>query len=103
VLQLYQAEWCPYSHRVRERLTELNLDFVARQVEPKRDQRAAMREAVGSDAIPVLLTEENEAIVGDDDILEFLDRRYGRGAWATGHQDQEQRHPPLRQGASRVG
>ncbi len=103
MLELYQAEWCPYSHRVRERLTELNLDFTARQVEPHREQRAAMRDAVGSDAIPVLLTEEGEAIVGDDDILEFLDRRYGRGPWASGHQEQEGHHPPLRQGASHTG
>ena len=29
MLQLYQAEWCPYSRRVRRRLTELQLDFVA--------------------------------------------------------------------------
>ena len=30
MLTLYQAEWCPFSSAVREILTELGLDFVAR-------------------------------------------------------------------------
>ena len=31
-MELYQAEWCPHSHKVRQRLTELGIDFTARQV-----------------------------------------------------------------------
>ena len=41
---LYQAEWCPYSSKVRERLTELGVDFVARQVEPWPEQRMDVQE-----------------------------------------------------------
>ena len=37
MLVLYQAEWCPCSHRVRMRLTELQLEWVAR-----RDRNAAL-------------------------------------------------------------
>ena len=33
VLTLYQAEWCPFSSAVREVLTELGIDFLARQVD----------------------------------------------------------------------
>ena len=32
-MELYQAEWCPHSHRVRQRLTEVGVDVVLRQVE----------------------------------------------------------------------
>ena len=32
LLQLYQTEWCPASHWIRQRLSELGVDFVARQV-----------------------------------------------------------------------
>jgi uncharacterized protein len=39
VLTLYQTEWCPFSSAVREVLTELGVDFVARQVEPWPDER----------------------------------------------------------------
>ena len=40
---LYQAEWCPFSSAVREVLTELGLDFVARQVEPWPKERNELR------------------------------------------------------------
>jgi hypothetical protein len=50
-LTLYQAEWCPFSSAVREVLTELGLDFVARQVEPWPGQRAMLREVAGTNQI----------------------------------------------------
>ena len=31
-LELWQTEWCPASHRVRQRLTELGLSYLARPV-----------------------------------------------------------------------
>jgi len=46
VITLYQAEWCPFSSSVRERLTELGVDFVARQVQPKEDERTEDRKSV---------------------------------------------------------
>ena len=39
-MELYQAEWCPYSSRVRQRFTELGVSFVARQVPADRADRA---------------------------------------------------------------
>ena len=39
-LELYQAEWCPYSHRVRTRLTELGVDVILRQVAADRASEA---------------------------------------------------------------
>src|ERR671929_2161919 len=47
MLTLYQAEWCPFSSAVREVLTELGLDFVARQVEPWPEERSALKEVAG--------------------------------------------------------
>src|ERR671933_186787 len=51
-LTLYQAEWCPFSSAVREVLTELGLDFVARQVAPWPEQRDALLAATGTREIP---------------------------------------------------
>jgi glutaredoxin len=45
MLELYQTEWCPASRRVRERLTELSLDYLVHQV-PRR-ARTANRVARG--------------------------------------------------------
>ena len=42
MITLYQAEWCPHSHRVRQRLSELGLDFVARQVQVDPDNRTEL-------------------------------------------------------------
>jgi glutathione S-transferase len=76
VLELYQAEWCPYSRRVRLRLTELGIDFVARQVEARSEDRHAIRERTGLDSIPVLVTEDGEAIGDFEEILAWLDEHY---------------------------
>jgi glutaredoxin 3 len=73
-MELYQAEWCPHSHKVRQRLTELGLDFTARQVPADPDDRGTMKQRVGTDEIPVLMADDGEALCGEDDILEYLDR-----------------------------
>jgi len=72
VLTLYQAEWCPFSGAVREILTELGLDFVARQVEPWPEQRAALRAVSGSDRIPALETEDGRFFSGTRAIYGYL-------------------------------
>ena len=77
MIELYQAEWCPYSHMVRQRLTELGVPFVAHQVEPAPPQRSAMKEAVDSVIIPVLVLDDGTVLNGDAaDIVAEIDRRY---------------------------
>ena len=72
-MELYQAEWCPHSHKVRQRLTELGLEFTAKQVAAEPDERHEMKQRVGTNEIPVLV--DAEAVVrGEDDILEHLER-----------------------------
>lgn len=75
MLTLYQAEWCPYSSAVREVLTELGLDFVARQVEPEPEQRTALRALAGTDSIPVLQTDDGELFRGAREIFRYLETR----------------------------
>lgn len=72
MLTLYQAEWCPFSSGVREVLTELGIDFVARQVEPWPEQRAELRERSGSDLTPVLETEDGRFLHGTRAIFGYL-------------------------------
>jgi glutathione S-transferase len=73
-VELYQAEWCPHSHKVRQRLTELGLDFWARQVPADPDEREEMRHTVETNEIPVLVPDDGGPVCGEDDILEFLSR-----------------------------
>lgn len=92
MLTLYQAEWCPFSHRVRTRLTELGVPFVSMQVEPRPENRDELREAAGHDSIPVLLTEDGQAIGTADRIIEWLDENYAEPPSARGHRAQARAH-----------
>jgi len=74
-LILYQAEWCPFSSAVREVLTELGLDFVARQVEPWPSERHELQDIAGTDQIPVLETEDGRFFVGTRAIFAHLRER----------------------------
>ncbi len=86
--ELYQTEWCPFSHKVRQRMTELGLPFVAHQVEPQPDQRAAMQAAVGSQIIPVLVLEDGTVLDGDaHEIVEELGRRFEENEHSAEHHE----------------
>ena len=80
MLTLWQAEWCPYSSRVREALTELCIDFVARQVAADKVNRDAMREETGTDKIPLLVLEDGTQIGDWKRAIEHLHRTYPRPA-----------------------
>jgi len=79
MLELYQAEWCPYSAAVRQRLTELGIDFVAKQVAPRQEDREDHHE------IPLLTNGDGERFEGTEAIFEFLE------SLAPGKAEQEHR------------
>jgi glutathione S-transferase len=70
--ELWQTEWCPASHRVRQRLTELGIDYLTRQVPVEKDDRSLLRDLTGVDTIPVLVVPGEEPLVGEDAIFAFL-------------------------------
>ena len=74
-LELWQTEWCPASHRVRQRLTELGLAYVVRQVPVEREDRAELRGTTGQQSIPVLV-DGGEVLVGEEPILTHLNTHY---------------------------
>ena len=73
-MELYQAEWCPHSHNVRQRLTELGMDFTARQVAAEPGDRDDLKRVSGTNEIPVLVTDDGEAFSGEAAILGFLEQ-----------------------------
>jgi predicted GNAT family acetyltransferase/glutaredoxin len=74
-LTLYQTEWCPFSSAVREVLTELGVDFVARQVEPWPSERNELQAVAGTDQIPVLQAEDGRIYRGTRSIFAHLRER----------------------------
>ena len=93
MITLYQAEWCPFSSRVRQRFTELGVTFAAVPVPAERIDREEMRRKVGTDEIPALLLEDGSAITGEaDEIIDWLNEQYTERADAAEHRRQAQEH-----------
>jgi len=85
MLELWQTEWCPASQRIRERLTELGVDYVTRQVPVDKDQRAALREKTGTDTIPALVGNNSITLIGESEICRYLDEHFPIPAEAEAH------------------
>ncbi|MFC4448964.1 glutathione S-transferase N-terminal domain-containing protein [Halorussus aquaticus] len=84
MLELYQAEGCPYSKKVRKQMQALGLSYVAHNPRTHggevRDEQAHERliELGGEDQIPFLVDpERDESLYESDDIVQYLDRHYG--------------------------
>jgi glutathione S-transferase len=91
--ELFQAEWCPHSRRVRQRLTELGVSYVARQVPAEPPERDELRTRTGSEEIPALVLEDGTVINSDaDEIIAFLDERYIDRVDAERHRERAEEH-----------
>jgi uncharacterized protein len=96
VLTLYQAEWCPFSSAVREVLTELGIDFVARQVEPWPEDRQTLRKIADTGEMPVLETEDGSIYRGTRAIFAHLHERNG-WPYAAAHRHRFADHKDARE------
>ncbi len=93
MIQVFQAEWCPYSAMLRERLTELGVDFVSRQVAPTPPERDALREATGQDRIPAVVLDDGEVLAGPtEDIIAGVEERFQPWPHEEGHIRQFRAH-----------
>ena len=87
MLELYQAEGCPYSKQVRETLTDLGASYVIHN--PRRPGEAGgdvLNEQVrdemvavgGEDSIPFLVDHaRGETLHESEEIVEYLETNYG--------------------------
>ena len=75
MIKLYQAEWCPFSHRIRAKLTELGVDYEAVNVSASAEKRTELKEITGNSTIPVLA--DGEKVFSDSsEILSYLEEKY---------------------------
>jgi glutathione S-transferase len=91
MLELWQTEWCPASRRVRQRLTELGIDYLIRQVPVGKEQRHALLRATGTDAIPALVFDNGEIATGEDAILRLLSDTVPDPAQAEAHRQKAEK------------
>jgi glutaredoxin/uncharacterized protein (DUF302 family) len=74
-VKLYQAEWCPFSHRVRAKLTEFGVDYEIVNVPASTQKREELEEVAGTKAIPVLVDGEN-VITDSGEAISYLEQKY---------------------------
>lgn len=75
-MKLYQAEWCPFSHRVRAKLTELGIDYEIVNVSASAKNRTELKAIADTSAIPVLV--DGERLITDSgEATSYLDQKYG--------------------------
>lgn len=84
MLELYQAEECPYSEKARAKLSELGVSYVAHN--PRTHDGETLNEQThdqllqvgGEDQIPFLVDHRRgEELYESEDIVDYLDEHYG--------------------------
>jgi glutaredoxin 3 len=76
MLEVYQFEGCPFCSKVRQKMTELGIDFIARAVDP--DDRSRVEEVSGQTNVPVLVDPNTDTTMPEsDDIVDYLEEHYG--------------------------
>jgi len=86
MLTLYQVEWCPYCHRVREVLTELELPYKAVNVPRRPKDRKVVRKVSGQELVPVLV-DGGAVAVGSGEAVRHLRETYPQPADFDEHVD----------------
>jgi glutathione S-transferase len=85
MLELYQSEGCPYCAKVREKLSELGVSYVAHNPRLPGDEGGDVTNEIthdeltadGEDQIPYLVdTDRGVTLYESDDIVEYLEEHY---------------------------
>jgi len=80
MIELYQKEECPFSKKVREKLQELELDYVNRISRQGTNQREIMVKLGGETQVPFLVDQSKGVMMYEsDDIVDYLEQEYGQG------------------------
>jgi glutaredoxin 3 len=75
MMRVYQLEWCPECHTVRQVMTELGLSYDLVNVAADRDQRPDVMAVSGQSGVPVL-DDGARAYVGATEIIPYLRETY---------------------------
>ncbi|HSF10885.1 MAG TPA: glutathione S-transferase N-terminal domain-containing protein [Nitrospirales bacterium] len=80
MLELYQFEECPYSTKVRKKLSEWEIDCILRNVSQDKSKRSLLWKISGQDEVPTLIDSDRDAIIAGDEkrIIQHLETYYAR-------------------------
>lgn len=80
-LELYQKEGCPYCVKVRQKMSDLGLSFVAHNPRENPDKMDEMMDLGGQDQVPFLVVRSDDgeiqtAMYESDDIADWLEDHF---------------------------
>src|SRR5439155_1587676 len=85
MLELYDFEACPYCRKVREALSELDLDYLDHPVAHGSPRRAELARRGGKVQVPYLVDPNTgREMYESDDIVAYLERQYAATAAPEG-------------------
>ena len=77
MLELYQFESCPYCRRVRERLTELEVDYICRNVQYGTPKWDAFVKLNPNEQVPFLVDQERGVSMDEsEDIIKYINKKF---------------------------
>lgn len=80
LLELYDFEGCPYCRKVREVLSELDLDYIAHPVAQGSPRRQELLQLGGKIQVPYLIdANTGMRMYESDEIIAYLNESYGDG------------------------
>lgn len=80
MLELYDYEGCPFCRKVREVLTELDLDYLSHPVAHGSPRRDELKRLGGKLQVPYLVDPNTATkMYESDDIIDYLNEAYGGG------------------------
>lgn len=81
-VELYELDGCPFCAKVKDKLTDLDLEYESHMVPSSKAERDEVAEVSGQRGVPVLVDEDHgvEGMPESDDIVAYLEETYGDGA-----------------------
>lgn len=79
MIELYQFEQCPYCAKVRTALTELEVDYIIRNVPKGSPKRDFLQKLGGQQQVPFMVDQDAGVMMYEsDDIIAYLQEKYGK-------------------------
>lgn len=79
MIELYQFESCPYCRRVREKLDELEMDYISRNLHPGSAKWTAFKKLNPKGQVPFIVDEEKGVAMDESqEIIKYLEKNYAR-------------------------
>ncbi|WP_193309862.1 glutathione S-transferase N-terminal domain-containing protein [Halorubrum halophilum] len=79
-ITLYRLQACPFCERVARTLTELDVAYRSRYVEPMHSGRNVVKRVSGARSVPAIVDRDTGVTMSESaNIVEYLQGTYGEG------------------------